>query len=192
MTNKPRKLFSDLEQPLPLPPGYSEESLKRFLSTFALDGAPALELAHYLHEDFRRFVYTLGLVPDVPGRLLEIGANPYFTTVLLKKFRRYDLSCTNYFGIDGGGGQQQFESAEAGEAFTFDFKNNNVDLQDIPFEGMFDIILFCEVIEHLVTDPIGALRRIKEKLAPGGALVLTRPHVNRLKKLAKIMPGQKM
>lgn len=190
MTSQLDNLFPGISQTLPLPNGVSEDQLRTFLSGLSLDGAPPAELASYLNEDFRRFVHTLGLVPDEQGRLLEIGANPYFTTVLLKRFRRYELSCTNYFGIDGGGGNQSLRHAETGEEFSFDFVNNNVDVEEIPIEGLFDTVLFCEVIEHLVSDPLEALRRIKAKLMPGGVLILTTPNVNRLENITKMMSGQ--
>lgn len=50
--------------------------------------------------DCERFLYTLNLIPEgATGRLLEIGANPYFTTLLLKYFRSsLDMTLTNYFG----------------------------------------------------------------------------------------------
>jgi len=47
--------------------------------------------------DYRRFLHTVGLVPNGTGKLLEIGANPYYTTLLLKLFTGYELSLTNYF-----------------------------------------------------------------------------------------------
>lgn len=192
MSKSLRSMFPDIEHTAHIPQPYDAASLRRYLGSFSLDGAPTTELANYLNEDFMRFVLTLGIVPEADGRLLEIGANPYFTTILLKKFRRYEVCCTNYFGIEGGGSRQVCKSAETGEEFAFEFLNNNVDKEDIPFEGQFDVVLFCEVIEHLVADPIGALRRIKDKLAPGGALVLTTPNVNRLENIAKMMAGQNM
>ncbi|WNL45545.1 class I SAM-dependent methyltransferase [Dyella sp. BiH032] len=182
--------FPLLILPASFPAKYDQDSLKSYLAGFALDGAPAAELANYLNEDFLRFVHTLALVPEGRKRLLEIGANPYFTTLLLKKFRQHEIHCTNYFGIQGGGGRQTMNNADSGEYFTFDFLNNNVDLEDLPFEGHFDIILFCEVIEHLVGDPLGALLRIKKKLTPGGLLILSTPNVNRLENIAKMMAGQ--
>ena len=51
-----------------------------------IDAASPTEVASYLNEDFERFVITWGLVRDERGSLLEIGANPYFTTVLLWQF----------------------------------------------------------------------------------------------------------
>ncbi|KAF1008004.1 MAG: Ubiquinone biosynthesis O-methyltransferase [Luteibacter sp.] len=185
-------IFSHIDRPLSLPSSQTEATLRTYLGGFSLDGAPRSELTNYLDEDFRRFVHTLELVPDTRGRLLEIGANPYFTTILLKKFRKHEVHCTNYFGIDGGGGTQTCKHVDTGETFAFDFLNGNVDVEDIPFEGSFDVILFCEVIEHLVSDPLGALRRIKDKLTPGGALVLTTPNMNRLENVAKMLAGQNM
>jgi SAM-dependent methyltransferase len=181
--------FPGIVQPLALPEGWNENALKTYLEGLSLDGAPRAELANYLNEDFRRFIYTLAMVPTETGHLLEIGANPYFTTILLKRFRRYDVHCTNYFGVNGGGGRQTVTHIPSAEAFAIDYLNNNVDVEDIPFPGPFDVVLFCEVIEHLVSDPLNALRRIKDRLAPGGALVLTTPNVNRLENIAKMLAG---
>ena len=52
----------------------------------------------YGSHDFRRFVYTLGLVKGLEGKCLEFGANPYFTTMLLERFTKLELSLANYFG----------------------------------------------------------------------------------------------
>jgi hypothetical protein len=41
-----------------------------------------------------------------------------------------------------------------------------------------------------VSDPLNALRRIKDRLVPGGTLILTTPNVNRLENIAKMMAGQ--
>lgn len=45
---------------------------------------------------------------------------------------------------------------------------------DLNFSGTFDFIIFNDVFEHL-PDPVGALQRCEELLAPGGALVLNLP-----------------
>src|SRR5512141_816425 len=82
----------------PLPRGESESSLFEYLASFrnvSWDERAASEFRTYLESDFRRFVLTLGLVPEGKGSLLEIGADPYFTTLLLRRFRDYDLSLTN-------------------------------------------------------------------------------------------------
>src|SRR5260370_7386705 len=84
--------------PLPLPAGWSEEDLRRMISSVQVEDATIEELKPYVEADFKRFIYTLSLVPEKAGqRILELGANPYFTTTLLRKFRSPDLHLANFF-----------------------------------------------------------------------------------------------
>ena len=86
----------------------------------------------YLEEAFERFLYTLQLVPDETGRLLEIGASPYFMTRLLRKFRRYDLSLVNYFGVG-----YEHITREAlvsdDDRMGMEFTNANIEHDTLPF-----------------------------------------------------------
>ena len=50
-------------------------------------------------------------------------------------------------------------------------------------------MLFCEIIEHLVNDPLHALREIHRVLEPGGLLVLTTPNVARLENVLAMIEG---
>ena len=67
-----------------LPSGWSEEQLSAFVAAVSIAGSDAAEYRSYRETDFRRFVYTWGLVRDAQGRALELGASPYFTTALLR------------------------------------------------------------------------------------------------------------
>ena len=78
-------LFYDLE----LPEGETEESIFQYLSSFYFEDSPKEELDNYLRDDFKRFLYTLSITPEGKGRLLEIGANPYFMSMLIRKFTNY-------------------------------------------------------------------------------------------------------
>lgn len=182
----------EINYPLTFPEGHTEQSLLDYLSGFRLDGSGGDELVNYLREDFLRFVYTLNLVPPASAgaTLLEIGANPYFMSILLRKFSGYQLSHTNYFGADGGVADQVHRHASSGEAMTFSYANCNVDTHDIPFSQPFDTVLFCEVLEHLIVDPMQALLRIKRSLKPDGMLILTTPNVARLENVARLMAGE--
>ncbi len=185
------RTFKDLVQPLRLPRGETEATLFDYLAAFALDGASAAEMQAYLREDFRRFAYTLALLPDAASTapLLEIGANPYFMSLLLRRFTRHRLHFTNFFGADANSGAQTLRNARTGEAVTFEYRNSNIETEDLPFDAKFEVILFCEVLEHLQNDPMQALLRIKRALVPGGTLVLTTPNVSRLENVARMMCG---
>src|SRR5690606_5286711 len=116
----------DLSHPLSLPSGETEESLKEYLVSHSLEGNGGKEeVKGYLEEAFRRFLYTLELVPEGSGRLLEIGANPYFMTLLLRRFRRYELHLTNYFGGDFDAAKSQTLTSDSGDV-VMDYTNINI------------------------------------------------------------------
>ncbi|MGZ8215744.1 class I SAM-dependent methyltransferase [Methylomagnum sp.] len=186
------EIFPEMLHPIKYPVGETEESLFNYLNGFRLDGSDSNDLKNYLKADFKRFVYTLNLLPDKqPGAsLLEIGANPYFTSILLKKFTDYRLFFTNYFGgASGIRSKQTQKNISRNEAFEFEFVNHNIEVDDIPFDEKFDVIFFCEVLEHLTNDPMQAILRIKKSLKENGVLILTTPNVSRLENISKMIFG---
>lgn len=178
--------------PLPLPEGWSEDDLHRLISSVQVEDATLEELRPYVEADFKRFVYTLSLVPEQTGQqILELGANPYFTTTLLRKFRNADLHLANFFDQPGRKGKQKVTIHSTGEVIEQAFKQFNIEAETFPYDdNTFDVVLFCEIIEHLLTDPVHALTEIKRVLKPGGDLVLTTPNVARLENARKIIAGE--
>jgi SAM-dependent methyltransferase len=181
---------------LPLPRGYRAGQLRDSLERIRIDGSGEGELAAYAHADFERFLYTLNLIPEgTAGKGLEIGANPYFTTLLLRKFRPHlSLDLINYFGGQAGTAKQHisfpgFDGAP--EQFDVEYANVNIESGVLPFEdSFFDVLLFCEVLEHMTTDPLHAMLEIKRVLKPGGRLVLTTPNAARLENAAAFVEGR--
>ncbi len=184
-------IFPQILHPIQYPNGETELSLLNYLKGFKLDGSSGNELENYLKEDFKRFIYTLNLIPEpkCDASLLEIGSNPYFTSILIKKFTSYQLYSTNYFGISKTTGKQTQTNTLTGEVFHFEYANHNIETDNIPFKKKFDVILFCEVLEHLTNDPMLALLRIKDSLKQDGILILTTPNVNRLENISRMISG---
>ncbi len=187
------------QTPIELPPGTSYQGLLGTMVSFALDqeqpadAAGGGELEMYAREDFERFLRTLSLVPTGPLDLLEIGANPYFTTYLLKMYRpEARLTLANSFG---GAQEQRVQTlvargANGIEKFAFEFTNTNVETMRLPYDdASFDVVLFCEVLEHLIEDPVRALLELKRVLRPGGLMVLTTPNVARLENAMRMVAG---
>lgn len=186
-----------LTPPLPLPAGVSEERLRAFLGSVTPADAPPQEMANYCGADFRRFVYTYGLAAGLTGRCLELGANPYFTTMLLHQFARLQLTLANYFGpqVTGPTITQEvlYKDFHTGQPRSLPLTSYhfNTEEERFPFEdASFDVVLFCEIIEHLLNDPAGVLREIKRVLRPGGVLILTTPNVSRLENVARMIAGE--
>ncbi len=189
--NKNRAVhYPFLHRPLAIPRGETLESLYNLLDSYRFDYDKTGEFTNYLREDFKRFLYTLSLVPsNAEGSLLEIGGNPYFTSTLIKNFTKYDLVCTNFFGNEPGKYSEK-KSSKTGDEMVFEYYNNNIEKEELPFPpGSFDVVLFCEVIEHLTMDPLYALTNIHRVLKQGGTLIVTTPNVNRLYNVASILAG---
>ena len=182
-------LFPSLVIPIVYPPGETHNSLFKYLKNFNLEDANPTEMLNYLREDFKRFVYTLNLIPGGDGDLLEIGSNPYFTSLLLRKYTNYILYHTNYFGADNSNEVQILHNVNNKEVVTFEYKNHNIETTKVPFDKLFDVILFCEVLEHLTDDPMQAMLNLKNALKPGGVLILTTPNVNRIENISKMIAG---
>ena len=188
----PEPLHIDLaHHPLALPPGETEASVRHYLASYWMeDGSGKDELPIYLEEAFSRFLYTLELVPDDTGRLLEIGASPYLMTRLLRKFGRYKLSMVNYFG-EGYEQATREAMVSDNDRMVMEFTSANIERDTLPFEDeSFDIVLLCEVLEHFTNDPLRALRQLHRVLKTGGHLVLTTPNVARLVNVARLINGR--
>ena len=163
-------------------PGTTTEALFETFRSWSINGEPAGHMDAYLADSFCRFVHTLELVgPNSTGRCLEIGANPYFTTHLLAQFTALDLTLINFYGDHGRGTRttEQLSYASPGVVETtlaLDSDLLNVEEDALPHpDGAFDVVLFCEVLEHLLMDPLAVLREIHRVLRPNGALVLSTP-----------------
>jgi SAM-dependent methyltransferase len=199
-SRNPTASVSDLPlQPeLPLPEGVTEHLLRDYLLSLRVDNGSAVELESYCREDFRRFVYTWGLARHLTGSALELGANPYFTTTLLHDFTSLDLTLANYF--DPGRGSKIVQRVTRrkllddalGDEFHEDIESChfNIEEERFPFEdGEFDVVLFCEILEHLLNDPLAVILEVKRVLRRGGHLILTTPNVNRWENVARMVAG---
>jgi glycosyltransferase involved in cell wall biosynthesis/SAM-dependent methyltransferase len=178
--------------PLPLPEGWPEDKLRALVSSVLVEDAPPGEMKGYVESDFKRFVYTLGLVPERTGlSVLELGANPYFMTVMLSKFRDAKLELANFFDNSRTDGNQKVFIKQTGEVVNFPYKQFNVEQDVFPYaDNSFDVVMFCEIIEHLLSDPVHALLEIRRVLKPGGVMVLTTPNVARLDNVRRVIAGE--
>lgn len=183
---------------LPVPDGSSREELFEILSSVSIEQAPPAELLGYLTEDFERFVHTWNLARDQSGKALEIGANPYFTTVLLREFTTLELTLTNSFDPNASGVASQIVTyrppgTDVATEVELEYHHVNVESAVLPFDdATFDVVLFCEVLEHLLSDPVHALLEMKRVLRQRGVLVLSTPNVARLENVARLAAGANM
>jgi len=155
-------------------------------------GTATSEADGYLGNSVERFRITMAMLPALgpDARILELGANPYFLTRLLRE-RGLTVACANWFGegwAETGGNRQTV--TENGSATTYEFAHFNMEHDRFPFaDDSFDLVLFCEILEHLPVDPVHPLAEIHRVLKPGGLLLLTTPNAARWDNVARMLRG---
>ncbi len=193
-----RKVDDCQNPPINLQKGLALSQFWDYLSDVTLEDANEAvdkELKNYLKEDFKRFCYTFSLLPEIDRRkkLLEIGGNPYYLTMLMKKYTEYEVTCTNCFNDDDTRYYESHQtvlrrSALSEEGEQIPWVNLNIEKNYLE-EKQYDIICFCEVIEHMVESPIRALLNINSMMKNDGILIMSTPNVNRLENVARMIAG---
>lgn len=170
------------------------EEVKALVGQYDFLSKPATR--QYLNVALDRLLYTLRLLSSLPldrPRALEIGARPYFMTVLLKKYLKYEVTALNEPPPQGqpAEGAEVLRNLTTGEVLEIPFATANIEAHPLPFPPeSFDLVLFCEVIEHLTLDPTWALVEIHRVLKKGGYLMLSTPNALRWEYLHKMLIGR--
>ncbi|MGB7718626.1 MAG: methyltransferase domain-containing protein [Bryobacteraceae bacterium] len=144
----------------------------------------------YLETHQTRLVKTLDITP--PGgasdRILEMGAYMQITPALHSKLGYGEVrGC--YYGEPGRVDHRVAVSAE-GEPFECDVDHFDAEKHRFPYpDGHFSTVLCCELIEHLLADPMHLMSEVNRILKPGGHLVLTTPNVAGLRGISAILQG---
>lgn len=173
------------------------ELIRDYLYSLKIDGSNNSFIKAYVDDALARFFHSIDMLSGFTlGKVLEIGANPYLFTVLIKQLYDCELILTNFFNISVydeavGNGQQIVRSDKFNEKYIFDYYNLNVELSTYPFlPETFDTILFCEILEHIIVDPIQSFKKLYQILKPGGIILLTTPNAVRLINFAHMLAGK--
>ncbi len=142
----------------------------------------------YLEESMSRLVPTLMLVP--PGTssdaVLELGAYMQMTPALARLLGYGEVRGA-YFGPLGRT-DSKVSTVDGHEVFRCEVDLFDVERDRFPYDdGRFGTVLACEIIEHLVLDPMHMLLEIRRVMRPGGTLVLTTPNVTSLTSVSRIL-----
>jgi SAM-dependent methyltransferase len=149
--------------------------------------------AAYFKTHMRRLISTLQRIPPAQSsadRLLELGSR----SPLAPAIRRYS-GYNEIFGVD------VWESAEklirktvrqknGTDSYTFEVRNFNVERDPFPYpDNFFQVVLCCELIEHLRRDPMHMLWECNRVLAEGGYLILTTPNITSARAIEAVLLG---
>jgi SAM-dependent methyltransferase len=80
--------------------------------------------------------------------------------------------------------------SENGETFECDVDHFDAERDVYPYaDASYDTVLCCELIEHLVADPMHRMAEVNRILKPGGHFVLTTPNLGSLRAISGILQG---
>jgi len=144
----------------------------------------------YHKKHARRYARTFQVLMDQKpkGRLLELGTSNLTPLVLEKILPDLEVTVT-HFDLS-----QRVEHKYIAElnGKTREVQAYSVDLESTPLpaeDETFDVVLCCEVLEHMEIDPMFMMSEINRVLKDKGLLILTTPNVLSSIGITKIMSG---
>lgn len=155
-----------------------ENNIQAILKSVELSISAEKELDYFLtHQNRYSFILKrileLKLPPD--GKILDVGCYPphLFSSLQKMGFRLWGIS-------------SKHEPVGNQNVVSLDIERDR-----LPFKvNSFDLVIFTEIMEHLVGSPSNYLSKIRRALKKGGTLIVTTPNVAHLKNRAKLATGK--
>lgn len=159
-------------------------SFDAFLGTCEENLSRQGHIEQYLYQQASRLYSTFQLASKYVSdgdRILSVGAGPAYVEVNLKQ--RFDLDVTV---AEFPGGLEKNRDLYA----YHDFDTIGCDLSDPdPFETeeRYDLVLACEIVEHLPKPPRRLIEFLGQHVASDGHLLLTTPNLARIDVIGKLL-----
>ncbi len=144
----------------------------------------------YLATHLQRLAQTMVMAPSpaTTSRALELGCYMQMAPAL-----KLELGYREVRGAYlGPAGTTETKVATAGgrEIFRCEIDLFDAERDVFPYPGShFDLVLACEIIEHLRRDPMHMLLEVRRVLVDGGALLLTTPNCASLASVTRLLHG---
>ncbi len=143
---------------------------------------------HKGHE--RRIARTLQVLIDQQpsGKLLELGTGAVVPLALKNLIPDLEVHVTD-FHLDLPSVDDIYLEL-CGDSITVPGYRVNLEETPLPIpDETFDVVLCCEVIEHMDVDPMFMLSEVNRVLKPGGTLLVTTPNAVSTWAITKILRG---
>jgi SAM-dependent methyltransferase len=145
----------------------------------------------YMRGHRTRLTYALTMIPmadDPNARLLDIGCYGY-----MAMWAKVHLGYSEVVGIEWHPDRDERvlerELRSGDTAMVLRSHNFDISADDWDIEGMFDTVLFFEVLEHINSDPMGVMDRVNRSLKQGGSLIMSVPNAVSYKTLKEFLVG---
>jgi Methyltransferase domain/Domain of unknown function (DUF4214) len=169
----------------------SEDFESIYSETLSRSTLPASREYVKLHKE--RFRETLSFVSsqaDDHGFLLEVSTSPY--TPFLKRLYRGNVVTADHESIHPGIDNAPVAAINSDLHIAANLNSTGLSqrAKNITKGRGFDLILFCEIIEHLLPSPFDLVRDLGECLRPGGKLLISTPNFFSFDRMIKMMHHQ--
>ncbi len=178
------------EAPAPQSPVPTTESAPPEIDPIVFETWLSPEGREYGAKHVSRFIHTLQITPpgDPSKSILEMGAYMQMTPALQHTLG-YGTVRGCYYGELGRVDHKHITS-DTGVEFECEVDHFNAEKDIFPYpDGSFDTVMCCELLEHLVEDPMFMMGEINRILKPGGHLVLTTPNIGSRRSISAILLG---
>lgn len=172
------------------PRRWNADAAETYLRRFA--GAETNQ-REYFDTHLHRYVATLEMVPAAePGQtVLELGAAFHHLTPALRAVKGYAAPRCSDLWTGAASIERLVASDDGAESHRFLVDNFDVERAPWPYaDAAFDLVLCCEILEHLVLDPMAMLSEINRVLKPGGRVLLTTPNLASAKAFEGVLRGE--
>lgn len=146
----------------------------------------------YLKSHEARLARTLDVLCDMrpSGRVLELGTSEVIALGLKELFPAVTIDVTVFDESDSKDeiGEKTVMLSLGGRsleahAFVVDLEREPLPVAD----ETYDVVICCEVVEHMETDPMYMLAEVNRVLKPNGRLLLTTPNAVSSRGIAKVV-----
>lgn len=160
-----------------------QEILSNLVLPFKDGGGNIIEKYHKIF--INRYVNSLNelICIDRKAKVLELGANPYGMTAVMASMMFEDISISSF----GRTGEQEIVELKVfNKSYYFDEKKFNLELDTWPYaDEEFDLVICCEIIEHLAMDPMHVFFEANRVLKKDGVLFITTPNSSSIQNIIK-------
>jgi ubiquinone/menaquinone biosynthesis C-methylase UbiE len=122
-------------------------------------------------------------------RILELGTSGFIPVFLKSLFPSVTIDVTDYSG-DRKEGVRQRDVSVAGQSALVDAFTVDLEYDTLPVDDeTYDIVICCEVLEHMEIDPMFMLAEVNRVIKTNGKLLLTTPNVLSTRSFRKMIEG---
>ncbi len=176
-------------------PDLEIEDLREYLDSWQIDSITNSTIQERLSLSLKRIHRTLKYLPDTTGKVLQIGASPFFLSSLLTRFGDYELALVDFADrsyIDPGSSLEvTINDRHLGEELKLTYQAFDIEVEPFPFAGEeFDGVIMCDVLQRTTRDPVAILSEIHRILKQGGWLLISTPNAAYYGNLLRIWMAQ--